>query len=632
MTSHLKTLRNRLILLIVVYFLLRLLFLFFNFNLYGLFPFHQLLLAFLYGLRFDLSAIFLLNFPLILLSLVLPDKSRWPHFLTHGLFLILNVPFILANLADLEYFKYTGKRMGLDVAIFKNEAANQLGQFLKNYWPIVLIAICLTLILHILGRQRKSRIPRPLDYTYRGKAPLWVLLRRSLGGLLIITMALFIIRGGFQKKVLKPIKAFNIGHFDLGHLVLNSTFTLLMSKPSRGFNKKATYFKTKKEALQYLPRPAWKKREAKRDNVVLIILESFGSEFWGAANDYPGHTPFLDSLAQKGLFFKRNFSSSRISLNALFDILFGIPPLINAPLAKSNYQQNKWKGLGQVLAEVGYHTSFFHGNDKNSLYFGDVSARAGLKEYYHMRNYPHKKSHIGILGVYDRPFFQFAAQKIASYPAPFFSTIFSLTSHEPFEVPPQEKSRFQKGPLQIHNAIRYTDDSLRGFFETAQKMPWFKDTLFIITGDHTQPKNGPSYNTTIGRFMVPLLIYHPGKNLPPARVDQVTYHSDIFPTILDYLGLSPNEWLLFGHSVFDNTQEDQALFYLQGYYWLVENDYILEYNPDQEKSLLFSYSDRVQKYPLTHPKVKSKMLNKLRAYIQYFQNGLIENNLYRAAK
>ena len=382
--------------------------------------------------------------------------------------------------------------------------------------------------------------------------------------------------------MLKPIKAFNIGHFDLGHLVLNSTFTLLMANPDRGFNKKAAYFKTREETLSYLPRSSWKKREVQRDNVIIIILESFATEFWGAANEYPGYTPFLDSLAQKGLFFKRNFSSSRISLNALFNILFGIPPLINTPLAKSNYQQNKWKGLGEVLAEEGYHTSFFHGNDKNSLYFGDVSARAGLKEYYHMRNYPHK-SNIGTLGVYDRPFFQFAAKKIASYPQPFFSTVFSLTSHEPFEIPPEEENRFQKMPLQIHKAISYTDDSLRSFFKTAQIMPWFKNTLFIITGDHTQPKKGPLYNTAIGRFRVPLLIYHPNKNLPPSRVNQVTDHSDIFPSVIDYLGLSQNERLLFGHSVFDNTSENQAVFYLEGYYWLVEDDYFLEYNPDQER-------------------------------------------------
>ena len=630
MISHLKTLKNRLILLLVVYFFLRLLFLFFNFYQYSSFSLSTLLLSFLYGLRFDLAAIFLLNSPLMLLSLILPDKNRWPHFLTHGLFLILNLPFIFANLIDLEYFKYTGKRMGLDIFILKNEAIKQMDQFLKNYWELVLLAVCLTLILHILGRQKRG--PR-LPHTPHTSPLFWALAQRSFLGLIIIAITVVTIRGGFQKKVLKPMNAFRIGHFNLGHLTLNSTFTLLWSSKNRGFNKKATYFKTKEEALRHLPRPSSKKGDIQRDNVVLIILESFATEFWGAANHYPGYTPFLDSLTQKGLFFKRNFSNSRISLNALFSILFGVTPLIDTPLPKSNYQQNRWIGLGEILATAGYHTSFFHGAPKGTMYFNSISALAELKDYYPMERYPHKKSHFdGDWGIYDRPFLQFAAEKMALHSRPFFSTIFTLSSHQPYHVPPEDKGRFPKGPLEIHETIGYTDHALKSFFKTAKSMPWFKNTLFIITADHTQFGSTQFYNTPLGRFMVPLLIYHPGKNLPPARIHQITHHADIFPTIVDYLGLTQNESLLFGHSVFDNTQEDLALFYQQGHYWLVQNNYFLQYNPDEEKALLFNYSDHAQKNPLSHPQIKSKMLKKLQAHIQYFQNGLIENNLYLWSK
>ena len=626
MTSHLKTLRNRLILLILMYSLIRLLFFFFNFHLYGPFPINDLLFSFLHGLRFDLAAIFLLNVPLILLSLILPEKGRWPYFLTHGLFLVLNLPFIFINLIDLEYFKYTGKRMGLDIFIIKNETMNQFDQFLNNYWFLVLLSICFMLALHILGRQKRPEIPRPDHCLLR------VLPQRSLVGLAIIILTIFFIRGGTQGKVLKPIHAYTSAHFNLGHLVLNSTFTLLWGQKNRGFKKKATYFKTKDEVLQYLPRPSRKRREIQTDNVVLIILESFSTEFWGAANNYPGYTPFLDSLAQKGLFFKRNFTNSRNSLNAIFSILFGVPTLIDGYLAKSNYQHNTWIGLGHVLAQAGYHTSFFQGAPKDSLYLDGVSRRAGLTNHYHMGIYPQKEAHYnGHWGIHDRPFLQFMAKKLSLHPRPFFSTVFTLSSHQPFEIPPEEKGRFRKGPSQMYEAIGYTDDSLRSFFETAKSMPWFKDTLFIITGDHTQAERTrtPNTGTPVERFMVPLLLYHPGKALPSARVNQVTQHADIFPTIMDYLGLTQNKSLLFGQSVFDNTREDLALFYLEGHYWLIQNDYFLQYNSYQKKALLFDYSDHAQKNPLNHPQIKSNMLKKLQAHIQYFQNGLIENSLYQ---
>ena len=80
------------------------------------------------------------------------------------------------------------------------------------------------------------------------------------------------------------------------------------------------------------------------------------------------------------------------------------------------------------------------------------------------------------------------------------------------------------------------------------------------------------YNTQLGRFMVPLLIYHPGKNLPPAKTHEVTHHADIFPTIIDYLGLPENELLLFGRSVFDLRQKGESLLHMEGNYWLIRND------------------------------------------------------------
>ena len=634
-TFHIKTLTTRIVLLLLLYSLLRLLFFFFHFPLYSSFSLGQLFFSFLHGIRFDLAAIFLLNCPLIILSLILPDKNRWTHFLTYWPFLLLNLPFIFINLIDMEYFKYTGKRIGLDIFIIKNEAIGQLDQFFKNYWFLIPIALCFILIVHILGRPKTNTIPHP--YYIRNKTSLpWTLGKRAMMALLIIAITIISIRGGIQGKVLKPIHAYTTAHFNLGPLVLNSTFTLLWGQQNRGFKKKATYFQTREETLQYLPPPLLRsQRGPQRDNVILVILESFSTEFWGAANDYPGYTPFLDSLAKKGLFFKRSFTNSRVSLNAVFSILFGVPTLMDGYLAKSNYQHNTWIGLGHVLAKAGYHTSFFHGTPQDSLYLDAVSNRAGLIDHYHMGVYPQKNAHYdGHWGIYDRPFLQFMAQKLSLHSRPFFSTVFTVSSHQPFEIPPKEKGRFRKGPSQMYEAIGYTDDSLRSFFETAKNMPWFKNTLFIITGDHTQAERirTPNTGTSLGRFMVPLLIYHPGKSLPSARVNQVTQHADIFPTIMDYLGLKPKRTLLFGHSVFDDTEEDMALFYLEGHYWLVQNDYFLQYNSYRKEALLFDYADHAQKNPLNHPQIKSKMLKKLQAHIQYFQNGLIENSLYLPSK
>ena len=220
--------------------------------------------------------------------------------------------------------------MTSDIFFLKNEAVEQLGQMVVNYWQVGILAILFTLTLYILSK-RWSIPPLPKETGHQESRAFFLGKRLAIGLVLIVVTVIFI-RGGFQKKVLKPIHAYTLGQFDLGNLILNSTFTLLKGDLYQG-KAKVTYFKTKDKALRHIHNSPFEKKNtfATKDNVVLIILESFATEFWGAANSYSGYTPFLDSLAKKGLFFKRNFSNSHNSINAFFSILFGIPPLMRTP-------------------------------------------------------------------------------------------------------------------------------------------------------------------------------------------------------------------------------------------------------------------------------------------------------------
>ena len=241
------------------------------------------------------------------------------------------------------------------------------------------------------------------------------------------------------------------------------------------------------------------------------------------------------------------------------------------------------------------------------MYFNSIAGLAGLEKSYPLESYPGPSSdHDNAWGIFDGPFLQFMAHNLATYPQPFFSTVFTLTSHQPYEVPPQYKGRFPPGTLEAHETVGYVDYAVKRFFETVKKMPWFKNTLFVITGDHTQMSASEHYNTTLGRFMVPLLLYHPGRELPPADTDRVTDHTDILPSIIDYLGLPYRKQLpLFGRSVFDHrTNRGKALLHMTGNYWIVDNDYFLQYNSDHKTALLFDYRDHEQKNELHNPPVK----------------------------
>ena len=354
-------------LLLGIYSLLRVLFLCFNAAKYTAFSFQEILWALFHGIRFDIVAICLLNLPLLLFFFFLPNRNRrgmpWGGQLTHRVFCFINIPFIWINLVDFEYTKYSGKRMSLDI-LFVREGANQLGQFIGNYWYLGLLGLLFWGVLHFGARSWWRW--RPLPYYTGG------LVARGLWSVLVLAAVVVGIRGGLQKKVIKTMDAYALTNFDLGNLSLNSTFTLLTSSfilwrdgVDQGLRSRVEYFGSKQEVLEHIaPLPSHQSvatGQGAGGNVVLIILEGFSTEVWGVANEGEGYTPFLDSLATKGLFFKHHFSNGRNTIKSFFAILFSVPSFINTPLAISAYQHNQWQGLGHIFDDAGHYTSFFHG-------------------------------------------------------------------------------------------------------------------------------------------------------------------------------------------------------------------------------------------------------------------------------
>ena len=136
--------------------------------------------------------------------------------------------------------------------------------------------------------------------------------------------------------------------------------------------------------------------EGEKPNVVLIIMESFSKEYSGYLNGNDGYMPFLDSLMQESLHFPNAFANAKKSLEALPAILASIPALMETPFVSSPYSANKINSLPRQLKNSGYHTSFFHGGINGTMGFDDF------------------------------------ARKLNTFPRPFFTCLFSLSSHHPY--------------------------------------------------------------------------------------------------------------------------------------------------------------------------------------------------------
>jgi phosphoglycerol transferase MdoB-like AlkP superfamily enzyme len=309
-------------------------------------------------------------------------------------------------------------------------------------------------------------------------------------------------------------------------------------------------------------------------------------------------------------------------------LLSGIPSLLPDPFITSDFSSNRIEGLGSVLRREGYTTSFFHGAENGTMYFDSFSQRAGFQHYFGLNEYPQKEDSDGHWGIFDEPYFQFAVREIDKMREPFASVIFSLSSHQPFSVPKKYAGRFPKGTLEIHESIGYTDFSLRKFFSEAEKRPWFHHTLFVITADHTTKSDQASYSDSLGHFRVPIFFYRPGGKLPLVDIQQVVQHVDIPLSIMQLLGVRPEKWTRFGRSIFSH-QPEWVMNRTEAGYWYLDKDGLIKsdengggaefYTPQGDHVLAVGNS--------LDEKKKGQLDLRLRALLQYFFNGMIENKL-----
>jgi phosphoglycerol transferase MdoB-like AlkP superfamily enzyme len=616
--KHFFLLLKRISFVVLIYTLCRLIFYFFNFTYFHQATFVNTFISFILGLRFDISIICITNSIFIILSILPFDfirKDLYQKFLKI-IFLLVNIPMIIMNLIDTEFFKFRGKRSTCDILEMANDIKDQSLQIILHYWYIVILAaILIYILIKFYPMYKKSSL-----YIHH----VWAYVIY----LLFLGFTFLGMRGGLQLKPLRPNNAFVLDPNILGNISLNTPFAFLMTIDMDGIEKQH-YFKTDSEVFSKIDTTIhYHFPGAKKENVVIIILESFGAEYWGAGNNYKGYTPFLDSLAMNGLFIKNHFANGRTSMDAVPAILAGIPGMMEEPYITSVYQTNKINGLGTFLKKHGYNTSFFHAAHNGSMGFDVFTKNAGFDKYYGLNEYPYQGDFDGHWGVFDEPFLQFFCKEISTYPQPFLSSVFTISSHQPYSIPKKYKEKFPKGTLKIHESVGYTDHSLREFFRSAKNQAWYKNTLFIITGDHTQMNGEEKYKNVIGEFNVPLLIFHPKNKFHKMDTVKITQHTDIMPTVLDYLNITKEKQLHFGRSVFESSP-GMALTYSNMSYRIIHPDYFLEMMPDKPSKLYNFRNDKAQAHPITDkPEIQNQYEMELKAYIQYFNNGITGNNWY----
>ena len=622
----------RIFLILALFSLCRIGFYIFNFKMFPGISFLQFLNILKGGFLFDISAVVYINILIILLHIV-PLEVRyneWYQKVLKYIFFITNGIALAANCADFVYYKFVFKRATADIfATFKNEShlGKMFFSFFLDYWTVALFGFFILFLMVYLYNRVKPERPAVRSFYY------------YIINLLMIPLVIALVIGGARggyKHSTRPITISNAARFvynprDVA-IVLNTPFSMFRTYGKKALERYEYFAEEEIRELydpHYIPDPG---RPFVKDNVVIIILESFAREYIGALNkdidggNYTGYTPFIDSLISVSMTFDVSVANGKKSIDAMPSILASVPSL-ETPYIISHYANNRVDGLPSLLKKKGYYAAFFHGAPNGSMGFDSFAKMVGFDDYFGLDQYEIKSDFDGMWGVWDEPFFKFFATKLKDFQQPFLASIFSVSSHHPFKVPEKFENKFKKGPAPIVEVVGYTDFALRNFFREISSEPWFKNTLFVITADHTNESIHEEFQNNFGSYSIPVIFYKPDGEFKGIK-NRIAQQIDIMPTILSYLNYD-EEYIAFGNNLLDESEESFAFNSNGSTYHLYMDDHLLEMIEGKAVGL---YNYKTDKYLVVNllnkePDLQVQLEKKLKAIIQTYNNRLLDNNM-----
>ncbi len=622
----------RLSVVLLLFSLSRWLIYLFNLDFFNHLSLGESLRLYLSGMRFDLVVIAYANIPVILYY-CLPCKfiyNKVLHKIIDIYYVMANSVIVLFNMIDVIYFRFIGKRMTSEFfQFFGNSDENIgpiLGQVIVDYWYMLVLCLLFVLVLIVVANRTKLRQQTQV-VTNRWYFFQWMSL------LVFSALTPIACRGGLQAKPVNMMTALKYADSHNVPIVLNTPFTIVKSSTSKSLQEVHLFDEDEMEFT-----PIHYSLEANRfiadtldytPNLVYIVLESFGQEMITYYNPERRYhlTPFLDSLLERSLTFDGR-ANGRRSIEALPSLLSGIPSLMEVDFTSSPYFSNQVDGIGTSLKPLGYHTSMFHGGNNGTMNFDVYAHNAGFDSYYGRNEYGNDDDFDGRWGIFDGPFLQYSLQTMSSFPKPFATVVYTLSSHHPYTLPedftlPKDAylwSGFEK-------TVYYSDCALRDFFEKASTQPWYDSTLFVITADHANTEHYMAqYSNLWGMYAIPIAFFMPSR-IPAMKTDEMVQQSDLNLSILSALGVNDTVFS-FGRNVFDTLTEPSFVAYLNQTYQYSDGRYLIQsdgtntigvFNIQRDPNLDENLVDHIQCEDLSL---------KLKERIQEYNNRHIFNQIH----
>lgn len=505
--------------------------------------------TFVYGLRLDGSAAAYLSLPAFLLLTVGGLFPRWRGARALGIYTaVIGGVVALLTTVDLELYRAWGFRLDstpLQYLSTPGEMAASAGAA-----PVLLLTVIFAgLVGAGYGLYRWLLAPLPLA---PGWFPRW---RPVLIGLLYTALLLVPLRGGVQQIPVNQSDVYFSARFPFAnHAAINVPWNVVQSLQlgeEKAGNTAYLPDSTARRVVAELYRPAPDPAPVRllrpavpKPNVLFIILESFTAKLVHHLDGEPDVTPTLDSLARVGVSFTNLYASGDRSQKGIVALLSGYPNQPATSIIKYPRKTQDLPSLARTLGRQGYQSAFYYGGELAFANMKSYLLAGGYQRLVERQDF-RRRDQNSKWGAHDHVLLGRLLRDLHQpQPAPFFVTAFTLSSHEPFEVPMKPRFPNTSSDNQFRNSVAYTDHALGQFLRAARQEAWWDNTLVVLVADHGHVAPNWSAIHAPRKFHIPLLLT--GGALRPEAAGQAVAaygsQTDVAATLLAQLGLPARDY------------------------------------------------------------------------------------------
>jgi len=525
------------------------------------------------GARMDISAAsYLAVVPVFLLAIAPLFPARALATLLRGY--TVAAIFVAALLAsvDVELFSKWGSRVDASLLPYLRTPREAAASAESS--PVTLLAVLLIALVALGAWGFRRVVERHIEEATGGRLQRSVLPLLLSGSLLLVP-----IRGGLQWTPLNPSSTY-FSHSDFANQAgLNVAWNFLHSLTIRDYRTVNPYAAAIPEAearqlvdslLHTTDSTTLRLLRVSRPNIILIIWESATAKVVQRLGGVPNITPHFDSLSHTGVLFDAIYASGNRSSKGLAAILSGWPAQSSAPILSSPARASRLPGLAKDLGSAGYHTAFYYGGELEFADFKSYLVAHGFDRITGEQDFD-RKNWSSKWGAHDHVVLARLLHDARDIPRPFFTTLFTLSSHEPYDVPMAPVIEGTSEQVQFLNAHVYADRSIGRFIEAATSEPWWDSTLVIIIADHGHPYPtlpDPPGESASQLYHIPMLWLGGALAVHDTVIATVGSQVDVAPTLLAQLGLEHASYKWGKNLLAADVRPFAFLSYLDGFGWV----------------------------------------------------------------